>query len=631
MKITLRILIVLIMLLGTTFSTGFRYPQVVENDENPPTLTSVNESLNLPASGTPQELSISRSQSISINIQAIDQIAQNLRDDLEVQQIARLQIFPELTVEVSFDKIENTIQSGFILSGKIKNDPESSIILVSTKGLVTAKIEVDSKQYYLNSNGTNSYRFEEIDQSVFPIELDLIPEETTPSGDYSSTMMDIPAGSGNAQIDVMVVYTSTARSKAGGTTSMENLINLAITETNTGYQNSGVAANMRLAHTAEVAFNESSLSSLSGWSTALSQLTNQDGIIDEVRSLRDQYGADLVVMLVDSITYCGIGWLMTPNYQYDSVGYSIVSRQCATGYYSLAHETGHNMGAHHDRTTTGNATAMYNYSYGYWYKTPGINFRTIMSYECPGGGCTRINNWSNPDVLYKGVPTGIISTAIDSADNRLTLNQTAPVVANFRLSKITPDSPTNLVVTEVNSSSAVLFFTDNSVNEQGFRVERSTDNKNWGSYLTLPANTTTFTDNQMICDQEFFYRVYAYNEFGNSSLSNVVSTGKITCTPPKPLTNIQVFRSIASITINWEMPSEPTTYELEINYETNPPLGYDQGIVIDQVPFTFTGLEKDTTYSITITATNQFGSYVNDPIVVKTMSQVIFLPLTFKR
>ena len=74
----------------------------------------------------------------------------------------------------------------------------------------------------------------------------------------TATTLDnqVTADSG-ALIDVMVVYTGTARSAQGGTANMENLISLAIAETNTGYLNSGINHRMRLVHTEEVSYSES--------------------------------------------------------------------------------------------------------------------------------------------------------------------------------------------------------------------------------------------------------------------------------------------------------------------------------------------------------------------------------------
>ena len=60
-------------------------------------------------------------------------------------------------------------------------------------------------------------------------------------------------------------------------------------------------------------------------------------------------------------------------------------------------------------------------------------------------------------------------------------------------------------------------------------------------------------------------------------------------------------------------------------------MALDQGLEISQLPIQISGLERGTTYIITITAINDFGSTINDPITVKTMSEVVYLPLTAKQ
>ena len=50
-----------------------------------------------------------------------------------------------------------------------------------------------------------------------------------------------------------------------------------------------------------------------------------------------------------------------------------------------------------------------------------------MAYAC-SGGCPRLNYWSNPSVLYNGIPMGTTSTN----DNERVLNNTRNTVAAFR-------------------------------------------------------------------------------------------------------------------------------------------------------------------------------------------------------
>ncbi|MCP5047648.1 MAG: hypothetical protein GY940_10785, partial [bacterium] len=78
-----------------------------------------------------------------------------------------------------------------------------------------------------------------------------------PKDGKKSGSIDMAADDGST-IDLLVVYTDGARSNAGGTSSIEAEIDLAISETNQGYLNSGVNHRVNLVHTAEVNYTESS-------------------------------------------------------------------------------------------------------------------------------------------------------------------------------------------------------------------------------------------------------------------------------------------------------------------------------------------------------------------------------------
>jgi hypothetical protein len=618
----------IIIILGVIFSLGFINNLVFAEDGTELTITSIEQNLNSPMDLKNNGIGVARSQEVRVNSNAIDQISKNLYNNPNKIQKVKFQVFNDLEFDANFEAIEDTIHSGYVMTGNLNNDPDSMITLVSTNSVISANLEFHGKQYHLKSDESGNYKFDEIDQSQFPEELDAIPATDDLNGTSSEETFDVPAVDSSYVIDVMVVYTDDARARVGGTSQMQNLINLAVSETNIGYQRSGITSPMRLVHSAEVNYDEANMSTSTGWNTALSELTNRDGKIDNVHDLRDSYGADLVVMIVNSTTYCGIGWLMTPNYQKDSVGFSLVSQNCATGYYSFAHETGHNMGAHHDRATAGSSTAMYSYSYGY--QAPDFSFRTIMAYNCTSY-CPRINNWSNPDVLINGKPTGVVSTAPNSADNRLTLNNTAPIVANFRSSKVIPTAPSNLVVQEVKNPGITVTFVDNSTDEQGFKVERSINSGPWSLFTTLPANTTSFTDtNEDVCGNDYSYRVYAYNQNGNSVYSNIATTGVFTCSAPAPITDLKIYSSTSSVTLDWTADNENTSYEVQIVDNMTKTLALDSGLDVTQIPFTINGLEKGITYTITIFATNEFGTTMNDPVSVTTSPYAIFLPLTTK-
>lgn len=243
------------------------------------------------------------------------------------------------------------------------------------------------------------------------------------SGDSSGGGAD-----SGAYIDVFVAYTNAARVSNGGTAGVKSLINLGVSHANTAYANSNVSQRIALVGTAEVAYTEDGSSSLD-----LSRFTNpSDGFMDEVHGLRELHRADLVALIQDySTTACGVAYLLTTTSGLPNLGFSVTLDSCISGQ-TFGHELGHNMGLAHGRGDGGGASGgIFSYSYGWrFFATDSNQYRTVMAYA-PG---TRIQHFSNPDVLYLGTPTGVAVGAADEANNALTLNQTASIVANYRQS-----------------------------------------------------------------------------------------------------------------------------------------------------------------------------------------------------
>jgi len=102
----------------------------------------------------------------------------------------------------------------------------------------------------------------------------------------------------------------------------------------------------------------------------------------------------------------------------------VVYHDCATGYYSFAHEIGHLQGARHNPEHDSTDKP---FAYGHGYFNKAKKWRTIMSYNCPGG-CVRRPFFSNPDIEFGGDPTGTAATH----DNARVINQTAARVAGFK-------------------------------------------------------------------------------------------------------------------------------------------------------------------------------------------------------
>jgi Metallo-peptidase family M12/Calx-beta domain len=300
----------------------------------------------------------------------------------------------------------------------------------------------------------------------------------------------IAAGSPPTIVDVMVLYTTAAKTGAGGAAGIQSQIDLAIAEANTCYSNSQIGVQLNLVYRGEVSYSETANAS-----TDLGHLQNPtDGQLDTAQSLRTQYGADLVCLVVETMNnYAGIGYIMSPiASSFSSYGYSVVCRQYLTGAYTFPHELGHNMGCNHDRQNATGSGA-FSYSYGNRFDAGGSTYRTVMAYA-PG---TRIPYFSNPGVSYLGVATGVAQSQASSADNVSTINASAGTVAGFDASTII-DFSTNAVSVAENGTNAVLTLLRTGVitNSSSIKVATVAGTAKAGTDFTAVSTVVTFAANE---------------------------------------------------------------------------------------------------------------------------------------
>jgi hypothetical protein len=89
-----------------------------------------------------------------------------------------------------------------------------------------------------------------------------------------------------------------------------------------------------------------------------------------------------------------------------------------------------------------------------------------------------------------------------------------------------PAAPTNLGATATSPSSIQLTWTDNSNNEDSFRIERSSDGTNFTQIASVGVNVTQYGDSGLSSQATYYYRVRAansYNTLSYSAYTNIAS------------------------------------------------------------------------------------------------------------
>ena len=302
-------------------------------------------------------------------------------------------------------------------SREIADDPNNSVMIVRNGDKLTGTIRAKGQLYSLRPLRSGGHAIVRVNEAKMP------PDHPAAYGflpriDMSKELRGKATANAvalaNTTIRVLVAYTPSAASASGD---INGLINLAVSESNQGYTNSGVSITMQLAAAVSTTYTESG-----SFSTDLSRFRGTtDGYMDSIHTTRNSSAADVAVLLINNSSSCGLASGIGST---ASTAFATAHYGCATGYYSFAHEIGHLQSARHDPATDGSTTP---YSYGHGYRSPTNAWRTIMAYNCTTG-CPRINYWSNPAKTYLGQAMGTTATS----HNQRVLNNTAATIAAFR-------------------------------------------------------------------------------------------------------------------------------------------------------------------------------------------------------
>jgi hypothetical protein len=343
-----------------------------------------------------------------------------------------LNLFDDAAFLVTRIRGEVRSPSSYTWCGRIAGDDRSLVVLAGEHGVMMGSVSLfGHNTFRIRYAGGGHHVIAEVE---FPrtrsCGIAAVPEDFDghPGFALSAAAGAVaPAATADSEIDILVAYTAAARVGAGGTDAIRALSALAMGETNAALLNSQAGAQLRLVQCVEVSYAESGSSP-----TDLARLANRaDGTMDEIHSIRDAYGADLVSLLTHTGDYLGYAYITaTPQTAFSVVGWGSATAPA----YIFAHEVGHNLGAGHARPV--GPAGKFDYSYGYWDQHDPSAWRTIVAQY----GGELIPYYSNPRVAFNGQPTGVdASDVANSADNARTVSLHASLVSNFRTAVVGTD------------------------------------------------------------------------------------------------------------------------------------------------------------------------------------------------
>lgn len=179
---------------------------------------------------------------------------------------------------------------------------------------------------------------------------------------------------------------------------------------------------------------------------------------------------------------------------------------------------------------------------------------------------------------------------------------------------------TNTVATPLASTTVVLNWNDNSNNEANFVLERSLDGIDFEQIAELAANTTTYTDTNVVHSTKYYYRLKAINKTDSSNYSEVfevvteAAPAPVKATNPTPENGSYFLElPVENFNLAWKGNIDATKYTVyfgtdpenlspltDVSYSENPSF---------QIP---TDLTSRVYYYWRVDATNDYGTTTGD-------------------
>ncbi|MGH7600708.1 MAG: fibronectin type III domain-containing protein, partial [bacterium] len=183
-----------------------------------------------------------------------------------------------------------------------------------------------------------------------------------------------------------------------------------------------------------------------------------------------------------------------------------------------------------------------------------------------------------------------------------------------------PTAPSSLTATAASNTRINLAWTDNSNNEDGFKIEiKAGPSGTYTEIAAVEANVTSYSSTGLEASTQYFYRVRAYNTESNSAYSNAANATTLSDPPAAPSDLTATVVSDTRIDLTWQdNASNETGFKIE--RKLNSAVTYSEIATVgaNVTSYSNTDLAANTMYSYRVRAYNTGGNSVYSDVASAT-------------
>ena len=424
--------------------------------------------------------------------------------------------FAETVYTTTVTRVSHGYGGAEIVVGTI---PESGILSLS---VYTAEGERHEVHYTENGHvyiavtlPDGTLEIQEHNPSLAPRWDECTESNEAPEGETFPMM----AAAGDVEIDVMVIFDTSAATWAQNNGGVTNFSILAVERMNSALANSGIACTMRLACTYCPNYTYGG-----DFNTALNSLWAGQGGLSGVATQRNAYGVDVITMMVDTGSPYGTTGLGYVTSIADSA-FSVCAVQSVNISHTMSHEIGHNLGCGHSKAQDGGAGAGIYASYAAgWYFTGNnsANYHTVMAYNSNAGQMYNpCNYFSTPLKTFQGVAVG----HAQDGDNTRCIQERMATVAAFRSPPTYLPPPSTVSASDGTNNDYIRITWASVSGAISYKVYRHTSNNSASASLIATVDNTTlqYDDATAVSDVIYCYWLKASGVAIDSAFSPMAS------------------------------------------------------------------------------------------------------------